>query len=102
MIACNAESREAWRHIVRCRRAKQLQLPGVRSADTWATMAVQDGGKPAQVAGEVESALLKWGGGVTAKYRARFRTISFNLKDAANPDLRRRLLSREIPPDVRP
>lgn len=65
-------------------------------------MAVQDGGKPAQVAGEVESALLKWGGGVTAKYRARFRTISFNLKDAANPDLRRRLLSREIPPDVRP
>ena len=62
---------------------------------------MQDGGRPAEVAGEVESALLKWGGGVTAKYKARFRTISFNLKDAANPDLRRRLLSREILPDVR-
>lgn len=56
-------------------------------------------GRPAEVAGELESSLLSWGGGVTAKYKAKFRTISFNLKDIGNPDLRRRVLSHEILPD---
>ena len=49
----------------------------------------------------MESELLQWGGGVTARYKAKFRTLSFNLKDASNPDLRRRVLSGEIPPHVR-
>lgn len=52
-------------------------------------------------AGALESELHSWGGGVTAKYKARFRTLSFNLKDANNPDLRRRVLSGEIVPEVR-
>ena len=48
------------------------------------------------VAAEVEVALFQHGGGVTAEYKAKFRSLSFNLKDANNPDLRRRVLSGEV------
>jgi hypothetical protein len=53
------------------------------------------------MAGAVETELHSWGGGVTPKYKARFRTLHFNLKDVNNPDLRRRVLSGEIAPQVR-
>ena len=53
------------------------------------------------VAGEVETALHTFGGGVTGKYKAKFRSLSFNLKDANNPDLRRAVLAREVSADVR-
>ncbi|KAL4441484.1 hypothetical protein ABPG77_001988 [Micractinium sp. CCAP 211/92] len=33
-------------------------------------------------------------------YKAKFRNLHFNLKDAANPDLRRKVLSGQIAPDV--
>jgi transcription elongation factor S-II len=36
-------------------------------------------------------------GGVNPRYKAKYRSLIFNLKDAANPDLRRRVLSGEIP-----
>ena len=62
---------------------------------------LQPDGEPAAKAGAVESELHSWGGGVTAKYKARFRTLHFNLKDVNNPDLRRRVLSGEIEPQVR-
>ena len=43
------------------------------------------------------------GGGKAAlaakEYRARARSLLFNLKDALNPDLRARLLLREVPPE---
>jgi hypothetical protein len=61
---------------------------------------LQPGSEPADKAGAVESELHSWGGGVTAKYKARFRTLHFNLKDVNNPDLRRRVLSGEIAPQV--
>jgi len=37
---------------------------------------------------------------VSNPYRAKLRTLLFNLKDASNPDLRRRVLCGEVPPDV--
>ena len=61
---------------------------------------LQPDGEPAAKAGAVESELHSWGGGVTAKYKARFRTLHFNLKDVNNPDLRRRVLSGEIAAQV--
>ncbi len=73
----------------------------IRQSLTPNLCSLQPGSKPAAVAGDVEAALLAWGGGVTTKYKARFRTLSFNLKDASNPDLRRRVLSGEVPPEVR-
>lgn len=57
---------------------------------------------PGTVAGEVETALHSLGGGVTAKYKAKFRSLSFNLKDVNNPDLRRAVLAREIDAQVTP
>ena len=52
------------------------------------------------VAAEAEVALHNFGGGTTPKYKTKFRSLSFNLKDANNPDLRRRVLAREVAPDV--
>ncbi|KAK9806077.1 hypothetical protein WJX72_000295 [[Myrmecia] bisecta] len=48
------------------------------------------------VAAEVETAMYFQNGGVNAKYKAKYRSLSFNLKAAENPDLRRRVLCREI------
>ncbi|KAI7837502.1 hypothetical protein COHA_008693 [Chlorella ohadii] len=48
----------------------------------------------------VENELFNQNGGVTAAYKAKFRQLHFNLKDAANPDLRRKVLSGEVAPDV--
>lgn len=53
------------------------------------------------VAGEVETALHTFGAGVTGKYKAKYRSLSFNLKDVNNPDLRRAVLAREITANVR-
>ncbi len=53
------------------------------------------------VAAEVEIALFQHGGGVTAEYKAKYRSLSFNLKDSNNPDLRRRVLSGEVAAKVR-
>jgi len=47
----------------------------------------------------VEVALHNFGGGTTPKYKTKFRSLSFNLKDVNNPDLRRRVLAREIAAD---
>jgi hypothetical protein len=47
-------------------------------------------------AADVESAMFRQNGGVTTKYRAKCRSLIFNLRDASNPDLRRRVLSGEI------
>ena len=32
-------------------------------------------------------------------YKAKYRSLIFNLRDAANPDLRARVLKGELPPD---
>ncbi|KXZ53039.1 hypothetical protein GPECTOR_8g404 [Gonium pectorale] len=40
------------------------------------------------------------GGGVTAEYKAKARSLCFNLKDAKNPDLRERVLSGTVPPEA--
>ncbi len=53
------------------------------------------------MAADVEVALFQHGGGVTAEYKAKYRSLSFNLKDANNPDLRRRVLSGEVAAQVR-
>ena len=44
----------------------------------------------------MEVALFQHGGGVTGEYKAKYRSLSFNLKDSNNPDLRRRVLSGEV------
>ncbi|PRW50840.1 transcription elongation factor A 2-like [Chlorella sorokiniana] len=48
----------------------------------------------------VENEIYNQNGGVSQAYKAKFRQLHFNLKDAANPDLRRKVLSGEIAPDV--
>ncbi|KAK2078905.1 hypothetical protein QBZ16_002595 [Prototheca wickerhamii] len=47
-----------------------------------------DAAAPADVAAEVEAALFSLHGGTSKEYKAKFRTLQFNLKDPANPDLR--------------
>ena len=37
---------------------------------------------------------------VSKEYKAKVRTLLFNLKDPKNPDLRRRVLCGEVPPEV--
>lgn len=45
-------------------------------------------GDPCAMAVSVEEAMFTQNGGVNAKYKAKFRTLSFNLKDPKNPELR--------------
>lgn len=47
-------------------------------------------------AAEAEAAMYRQNGGVNAKYKTKYRSLIFNLRDASNPDLRRRVLSGEI------
>ena len=55
-------------------------LAGGLSADVF--------GDPCALAVEVEDAMYQQNGGMSTKYKAKFRTLSFNLKDPNNPSLR--------------
>ncbi len=56
-------------------------------------------GDPAAVAAQVEAALYReFGGAASKEYKAKFRQLSFNLKDGKNPDLRRTVLTGEVSP----
>ncbi|GLC36228.1 hypothetical protein PLESTB_001366200 [Pleodorina starrii] len=58
---------------------------------------------PNLLAAAIEDALyeLLGGGGssVSGEYKAKARSLCFNLKDAKNPDLRERVLSGSVPPE---
>ncbi|KAG1676391.1 hypothetical protein FOA52_001186 [Chlamydomonas sp. UWO 241] len=57
-------------------------------------------GNPADVGAELEAALFEFGGkSVSKEYKSKFRSLVFNLKDAANPELRARVLAKELPAD---
>lgn len=61
-------------------------------ADTLASALTGDVfGDPCATAVSVEEAMYHQNGGVNAKYKAKFRTLSFNLKDPKNPELRGRV-----------
>jgi hypothetical protein len=45
-----------------------------------------------QVGIAIEAAMAKKFGGMSKEYKAKYRSISFNLKDARNPDLRRKVI----------
>jgi transcription elongation factor S-II len=55
---------------------------------------------PAALAAGIETALLAAHAGVSAAYKAKFRQLHFNLKDAKNPDLRRRVLEGDVEPEL--
>lgn len=66
-------------------------------------IAVEEGahaGDPVDVAVRIENRMYSDLEGVSAKYKAKFRQLHFNLKDAKNPDLRRKVLEGDIQPDV--
>lgn len=48
----------------------------------------------------LETALHLANNGVNQGYKGKFRQLHFNLKDEKNPDLRRKILTGEIAPDV--
>lgn len=54
---------------------------------------------PNQLAAAIEDALHDLFNGVNAEYKAKARSLNFNLKDAKNPDLRERVLSGMVPPE---
>lgn len=60
--------------------------------------AVAAGASPEALATDMETALLLHFGGVGEPYKAKFRSLSFNLKDAKNPDLRRKVLLGQLQP----
>ncbi|EFJ50430.1 hypothetical protein VOLCADRAFT_88764 [Volvox carteri f. nagariensis] len=54
---------------------------------------------PAAVAADVETELYKLhDNSVSKDYKAKFRSLSFNLRDNGNPELRARVLRGELPP----
>eukprot|EP00879_Flechtneria_rotunda_P017282 GHRR01018104.1.p1 GENE.GHRR01018104.1~~GHRR01018104.1.p1 ORF type:complete len:298 (+),score=133.00 GHRR01018104.1:663-1556(+) len=53
---------------------------------------------PGEVAAEVEAAILQRFGATGPEYGAKVRSLSFNLKDASNPDLRARVVTGQIDP----
>lgn len=60
--------------------------------------AVAAGASPEALATDMETALLLHFGSVGEPYKAKFRSLSFNLKDAKNPDLRRKVLLGQLQP----
>ncbi|XP_019189914.1 PREDICTED: uncharacterized protein LOC109184378 [Ipomoea nil] len=54
---------------------------------------------PEDLAFKVEAELFKLFGGVNKKYKEKGRSLLFNLKDHANPELRERVMSGEILPE---
>lgn len=55
-------------------------------------------GDEAALACQIETAMYATLDGVSAKYKAKFRQLHFNLKDSNNPDLRRKVLMGEFFP----
>lgn len=49
---------------------------------------------------KIEEEIFKTNSGVTPAYKAKFRQLHFNLKDDKNPDLRRKVVSARITPDL--
>lgn len=61
----------------------------------------RQGQDPGEVAAEVESAIYnRFGGQTGAEYSSKVRTLSFNLKDPNNPNLRARVLTGVVDPQV--
>lgn len=58
------------------------------------------GGDPNRCAVEIEVAVFKQNSGVTPGYKAKFRSLVFNLKDPKNSSLRRRILQGDLSGDV--
>lgn len=56
------------------------------------------GKKEADMAARIELSMYSSLDGVSAKYKAKFRQLYFNLKDPKNPDLRRRVILGEYSP----
>lgn len=57
-------------------------------------------GDSADLACKIELAMYESLDRVSAKYKAKFRQIHFNLKDSSNPDLRKKVLMGDIAPNV--
>ena len=78
--------------LLRCRdKARQLFSDGLQ-------MALPDvpGGDVAFASAEVECAMYAASGGVNKEYMKISRRLSFNIKDANNPDLRRKVLAGDV------
>lgn len=59
-----------------------------------------EGGDPVRLAVLIEEALMAMFKGATPAYGQKARSLSFNLKDPTNPDLRRKVIEGVISPDV--
>ncbi|KAG6549962.1 hypothetical protein Mapa_008473 [Marchantia paleacea] len=53
-----------------------------------------------QVTWDIEAHLFSYNGGVNKKYKEKARSLLFNLKDKSNPELRARVFSGEITPQI--
>ena len=92
MIKCNDEARDKVREMV----AEALvRVPGEVAAELRSEVAAAD---PIRVAVAVECHMFEKLGKSTGAQKARYRSILFNLRDAKNPDLRRRVLLGQVSP----
>lgn len=69
----------------------ELMLDGLHKAEAEGAT-----GDLLKVASEIEQAVFLQNGGVTANYKTKVRSLAFNMRDARNPDLRRRVLEGTI------
>ncbi|XP_078445509.1 transcription elongation factor TFIIS-like [Wolffia australiana] len=86
MVKCNDEARDKVRELL----AEALaRVAGEVSAELKSEAAAAD---PIRVAVTVECRMFEKLGKSTGPQKARYRSILFNMRDAKNPDLRRRVL----------
>lgn len=69
----------------------EMMLDGLYTAQTEGAE-----GDPVKVAAEIEQAVFLQNAGVTANYKTKVRSLAYNMRDARNPDLRRRVLEGTI------
>lgn len=93
MIKSNDATRDKVRELLRDALSK---VSGEADGDTRDEVNACD---PIRVAVSVESVLFeKWGSSLGAQ-KAKYRSVMFNLKDANNPDFRRRVLLGQVKPE---
>ncbi|MQL87105.1 hypothetical protein Taro_019620 [Colocasia esculenta] len=92
MLRCNDELRDKFREIIAEALSKvQSEAP----EDIREEVAACD---PLRVAVSVESLMFEKLGRSNGAQKAKYRSISFNMKDSKNPDLRRRVLLGQVKP----
>ncbi|KAG8644815.1 transcription elongation factor TFIIS isoform X3 [Manihot esculenta] len=93
-VGCIPKCNDALRDRIREQIYEALyKVSGEAEEDSWGDVNACD---PIQVAVSVESVLFKHWGRSNGSHKVKYRSLMFNIKDAKNPDFRRKILLGQV------